>query len=85
MLYAFPPPRPQVANAVGAALGQISGYHDGTYTLKDQSLRARYHERFKAAAEEDCESNGALKSSIVVREPMESALGYLPCESRAVE
>ena len=55
------------------------------YKLKDASLRDEEHSRFKAAAEKDCEDNGALKSSIVVREPMETIMGYLPGESCTVE
>eukprot|EP00117_Sycon_ciliatum_P028804 scpid21990/ scgid4210/ Uncharacterized protein MJ0964 len=69
----------QVANAIGAALGQISASVEGIYTSSnDPEQRAQQHAAFREQARELCVAHGALRESVVVQEPTETAMSYLP-------
>ncbi|PIK35200.1 hypothetical protein BSL78_27979 [Apostichopus japonicus] len=67
----------QVANAVGAALGQVSGYEDRPTNLVG-TTREEALERAEQKAIERCIQNGAKRETIQIIEREEIGLAYLP-------
>ncbi len=65
----------QVANAVGAALAQVSGTFDQVIVGDN---RQKALERAKATAKSDAVKAGALADSIEIVECHETAVSYLP-------
>ncbi|KAJ8044384.1 hypothetical protein HOLleu_07117 [Holothuria leucospilota] len=71
------PPYYQVANAVGAALGQVSGYEDKPTNMTGLDRKEALDIAEKKAVER-CLNNGARKDSIQILEREEINLAYLP-------
>jgi len=75
------PPYFQVANAVGAALSQVSGTYDKLVSLKEGQTREAALEEAKQFAIAECVKAGALKDTIEILDVAEIAMQYvsIPC------
>jgi N-methylhydantoinase A/oxoprolinase/acetone carboxylase beta subunit len=82
-LEATRPPYYQVANAVGAAIAQISGEIDRVYSLADVSREAALNDA-KGEATRRAVAAGAASSTIEIVEVEEIPLTYLPSNASRI-